>query len=109
MKTSYFAKYKEADGVSIARSHPSGFKGETYADLAPPWTLVARYKNNAINEEEYIRMYHTCVLDKLDPLKVYSDLQDKVLLCWEGEGQFCHRRIVADWIYAWVGCKVEEV
>jgi len=34
----------------------------------------------------------------LNPVHVADDLEGKVLLCWELPGQFCHRRLVAEWL-----------
>jgi hypothetical protein len=34
----------------------------------------------------------------LNPVRVADELEGKVLLCWELPGQFCHRRLVAEWL-----------
>ena len=60
------------------------------------------------DEEAYRKSYYEQVLRKLDAQKVYDDLKDKTLLCWEKSGKFCHRRIVAEWIYNEIGVIVEE-
>jgi len=107
LKTSYFAKYHEADGVSIALKSVSGFRGRVYPDLYPTWDLLNEYKKTG-DEKKYIKQYHEDVLSKLDPQKVYNDLKDCVLLCWEKSGKFCHRRIVAKWIEKNIGVEVPE-
>ena len=97
MNTSYFAKYKGDKGVSISLTSIPNFQGEYYSDLCPSWSILNQYKKHH-NEELYIIRYHQEILNKLDPFKVYNDLYDKTLLCWEKSGDFCHRRIVAEWI-----------
>jgi uncharacterized protein (DUF488 family) len=49
-------------------------------------------------------------LDKLDPQKVFDDLgEDAILLCWEAPCQFCHRRLVAEWLEKHLGVNVPEL
>ncbi|MFW6377696.1 MAG: hypothetical protein ACOCZ5_03520 [bacterium] len=109
MNTSYFAKYKGNNGVSIALKSPYWFKGDEYKELAPTPQLLSEYKSGLVDENGYMMRYQWDVLDKLDPQKVYDDLKDKVLLCWEGKGKFCHRRLVANWIEHELGIEVKEL
>ena len=46
MKTSYFAKYKGKDAVSIAIKTPAWFKGTSYPALFPTWEMINRYKRD---------------------------------------------------------------
>lgn len=108
MKTSYFAKYKGLDGVSIAMRTPSWFRCKKYPPLFPPWELITQYKKDG-DKEAYVQAYHEQVLSQLSPQKVYDDLKDSVLLCYEKPGDFCHRRLVAEWLRACLGVVVEEV
>ena len=107
MQTSYFAKYRESDGVNIAIRHPSGFKGISYTSLFPKWSFLSQYKVDG-DEEAYTKAYYEQVLSKLDPYKVYVDLKDCTLLCWEKSGSFCHRRLVADWLEKELGVYIPE-
>jgi len=113
MKTSYFAKYKENDGISIAISSPYWFKGSLYPALYPKWTFLSRYLRSKKTKEDqkiYIKEYYTQVLSKLDPERVLKDLDNRVLLCWEKKGDFCHRRLVAYWIEESIlGAEVPEI
>ncbi len=97
MQTSYFAKYKGKNGVNIAIKAAPGFKGESYPDLFPKWSFLKKYKQDG-DEYAYTIAYNEQILAHLDPRKVWNDLKDNTLLCWESEGAFCHRRIVADWL-----------
>ncbi len=103
MKTSYFAKYRGPNGVSIALKTPPGFKGGFYPKLAPmPW-ILAEYKQTG-DEQAFREAYEREVLQHVDPFTVWEDLKEKVLLCWEGPGKFCHRRLVAEWLENNLGC-----
>ena len=108
MKTSYFSKYKDADGISICANKPYWFSGKVYPDLYPKWSFLSQYKIDG-NEDRYEKEYYAQVLNKLDPQKVYDDLKDSVLLCYEKSGKFCHRRLVAEWIENELGVEVPEI
>jgi len=107
MKTSYFAKYRGDNGINIAIKAAPGFNGPSYPDLYPKWSFLKKYKEDG-DEAAYIREYYKQVLDKLDPAKVYADLKDTTILCWEKSGSFCHRRIVAEWLHDKLGVDVDE-
>lgn len=131
--TSYFAyfnnKQRPENLISIATGSPKWF-GEInkYPDLAPGWGIVNPYKtalkkieqkSNAqiegaiiTNLQElkdwYICTYYQDVLSNLDPLKVYEDLDNKIILCYEKPGDFCHRYIVASWLEINLGTVIHE-
>lgn len=105
MKTSYFGRVnskafrnRDLRLVSIARS-AKYFHGERYPALFPTWNMI-----HITDEEEYEKAYHEQILSKLDPMKVWEDLHDAVILCHESmdkieKGEtFCHRHIVARWL-----------
>lgn len=111
MNTSYFAKYKNGENaVSIAGKCPEWFKGREYKKLAPKYYFFKAYKDGDITEEEYTLCYYKEILDFLTPEKVYKELgENAVLLCWEKSGQFCHRRLVAEWLEKELGIEVKEL
>jgi len=116
MKTSYFFSSKlvgDMNLVSIAGLAPKEIveifpNMTTYKDLQPPKQLVMNYKSGKITSKQYTIKYKD-QLNKLDPFKIFQDLENSVLLCWEPKGQFCHRHLVADWIYHTTGYSVEEL
>lgn len=108
MKTSYFAKYKGPNSVSIARGTPAWYNGAIEPRLFPTWELINGIKKNIISEQVYEEKYRDIILDKLDPKEIYEQYADFVLLCWERIGEFCHRRIVASWIEEAIGIEIEE-
>jgi len=132
MNTSYFAKYKGENGVSIAGKTPDWYKGREYKKLAPKFHFFKDYKKcikyidellqekritipEAIEmkrktEENYTIHYYSEVLNVLDPHQVYGELgENAVLLCWEKSGEFCHRRLVAEWLKKELGIEVKEL
>lgn len=106
--TCYFAKYKHDNGISIALKSPDWFNGEAYSPLFPKWSFLKQYFKDK-NETNYIEQYNKLVLNQLDPIKVYKDLNGKVLLCWEKTGKFCHRRLVAEWLESSLNVQVFEI
>jgi hypothetical protein len=108
MQTSSFSKMmarQEELGerlVSIAIFAPWACQGRRYPALAPRREMLK------LDEANY-RVEYQKILDNLDPRKVFEDLgQDAILLCWEAPGEFCHRRLVAEWLEAHLGVTVPE-
>lgn len=117
MKTSSFYLYSGHGRVSIARTAPrrvvAGFK--IYRALAPgTWLFDTAYKDYTTYRELY---FHE-ILAPLDPQKVWNDLHalagehEPVLLCHEHllkAGDWCHRRMVAEWFEEKLGIEVAEI
>jgi len=103
VKTSYFANlHNIAVPLSISGRAPDWYVGPQCKLLAPKWTFFSAYKNGDIGPAEYTRLYHELVLKPLHVPDLYrrlvQDYTDEVtLLCYEAPGDFCHRRIVAQW------------
>lgn len=115
--TSYFANFtryvmngtlQPSVGVSIAQYMPAKINLPNDNRLAPSYSLLYDYKEGKINEDEYTHRYYDEVLSKLDPKIIGNKFENKVLLCYEGLGKFCHRHIVADWLRD-AGFVVEEL
>ena len=107
--TSYFAKYKGSQGISIARSTPNWFIGRELKELAPPYDLVQRFKNGNIDERTFQEEYINRVLANVNPFKLARSLKDgDVLLCYEKTESFCHRHILSEWLRQY-GVEVEEL
>lgn len=101
--TSYFARLKFIDNpVAITVSTPKWYDGRSYSLLAPPALIVYSYKQKEINKNEYTKLYHEFVLDKLSPKCVYEEIistfgNNATLLCYEKTNDFCHRHLVSEW------------
>jgi hypothetical protein len=78
-------------------------------ELAPPWDLIKQYKRDQ-DGVLYTNHYKHLVLSNLNPETVYRQLgEDAVLLCWEGRGKFCHRRVVAEWLEKFLNIEIPEL
>ena len=114
MKTSNF-KISGADpnAVSIARyppwRGPSAFKGRRYQALAPSKALLSAWKAGEISQAKYIEWFYQETLSPLNPAQVFKELgADAILLCYEPPGEFCHRRIVAEWLEKALSASIPE-
>ncbi len=117
--TSYFANVKNVpehiSPVSIARFPPRWFKGLCFMDIAPPKELLWKSKQGKITEDEYTAQYISCLERKFTPeslirkLKTLFGGKDIILLCFERRGEFCHRRLLAEWLQSGLNILVEEL
>jgi len=117
--TSYFGFFSKIPQsmipVSIARFPPKWFRGEEIKALAPEKKLLWKAKQNKICVEEYTHQYMKCVTERFDPRMLYEKLRqefsgsDIVLLCFERKGEFCHRRLLAEWLENTLGLNVPEL
>lgn len=99
--TGYFAKCKSDNGVAICLYKPEWWKGECFKDLAPTERILQWWKQSPQDSKAqaiYKKLYYRDVLNHLDVHDVARALQDKILLCYEKPGDFCHRHIVAEWL-----------
>ena len=110
--TSNFATCMNTEGaVSIAGAAPQGFRGRQYRKLAPKLEFFKKYKEDG-DTEHYVKCYQAQVLDTLNAQRVWQELNDPLgdvfLLCYEKPGEFCHRRLVAQWFELNLGIVVPE-
>lgn len=114
MKTSSFKTYTGPGRVSIARFAPRGTpKGfRIFKTLAPgPWF-------NSVSRPEYEKLFAE-QLAQLDPQAISDKLHEMaagaepILLCYEvppfTDTNWCHRRLVADWLETKLGIGVPEL
>jgi len=101
--------------ISGNRGKDANYQGKCYPDLAPKLSFWKIWHDNIgkISEEEnnkyYIEEYYKEVLSKLDPQKVYDELDNSILLCYEDTTEFCHRHIVAAWFELLLDVEVPEL
>ncbi len=101
--------------ISGNRGKDEQYVGDCYMDLAPKKEFWRKWHDNLgkideiDNNKYYIEEYYKQVLSKLDPKKVYNDLDNSVLLCYESNYDFCHRHIVAAWLELTLGVDVPEI
>jgi hypothetical protein len=92
MQTSYFAKpgiKENPAAVSIALYPPRWWgPGRRYKDLAPTREML----KNGYVYEDYLYLLES---RGLTPEKIWRDLKDKIICCWEKDKWQCHRSFVA--------------
>lgn len=122
MRTTYFWKSThepepETRYISISRQNLKGAEDmEIYPALMPDWKLIQMAHEMGYNREcfELYKTEYFKQLAELDASKVYGDLKDCVLVCFESPKdlmsgkKFCHRRMVAGWIEHELGIIVPE-
>ena len=110
--TGYYAqmkKYKQMGliPVSIAYLTPHWYDGEVCFELAPSRTLLKKWKQGEITEEEYKEQYIHRLDNEVQWSKVWKKLKqisakyensDLVLCCFEKAGDFCHRHVLAEYL-----------
>jgi uncharacterized protein YeaO (DUF488 family) len=67
--------------------------------LAPSYRLFGDYFTHKITEEEYTRIFHEEMKsdkaqDAMTRIKEMAETRDVYLVCWEPNGEFCHRHIL---------------
>lgn len=100
IQTSYFANATNVTNpVSISQYPPDWFDGPRCKYLAPPKHL---FRGDPSYSQQYQAM-HNEVLNVFTPESLWVKLVDDygpdiTLLCFEVDEEFCHRRIVADFL-----------
>lgn len=102
--------------VCISRTAPKGFvANEVIPLLSPDSRTLWDYKDGRIDKDEYTRQYvgkldrnKTFVRQVFDGLERKYPGRDVALLCWEAPGEFCHRRLLADWAARNLGVEIPE-
>lgn len=109
--TSYFAAVNkiakaipDAKFISIARYPPRGWSGLQLKCLAPPASLLQKWKETH-NEDDYIHEYEKTVLSKFSSEKIIEMIEVMaggsdvvILLCYEKPNDFCHRHLVGNFL-----------
>ena len=94
----------------------------TYIPYAEKLEELSKLKNDLINykiykeeiENEYIKSYYETRLKDLDVKELLYILNEKygnniILLCHEDINEFCHRRLIADYIELETGIYIPEI
>ena len=120
--TSYFAKLnKILDAgyfpISIARYTPKGLNITELKILAPSEDLLRKIKSGEIDETEYEKIYRkdmerfdfNRVWETFEQISEINGKKDLVLLCFEKNGDFCHRHIFASLMGEKTNNRIEEL
>lgn len=135
--TGNYENVKQGNTVSITGDGGNawGYFGPAYKKLAPRLVTYTPYAEKYLEllklrqdalrlkeyiefrrqiEDEYIASYYETRLKRLDVEELLYILEDKfgddiILLCHEGSKDFCHRRLLADYIELMTGVYIPEV
>lgn len=82
--------------------------------LAPSADLLSAYKSGRVSIKDYTRIYTSETLSRYNPIEMYNWIVSKhsdsaALLCYEKPGEFCHRRLVAEWLEQASNVSIEEL
>ena len=135
--TGSYAKVKSGNTVSVTGDGGNawGYFGPSYKKLAPKlvtyvpyaekYNKLLKFKRESLRlqeylelkkqiEYEYIKSYYDIRLKDLDVMELLNTLYNRfgnniILLCHESEDEFCHRRLIADYIEIKSGIYIPEV
>ena len=132
--TGNYSNVKSGNTVSVTGDGGNawGYFGPAYKKLAPKLVTYTPYASkleelkelkNDLNaylefkkqiEDEYIKSYYDIRLKDLDIAELLNTLNEKygndiILLCHEPVNEFCHRRLIADYLELKTGIYIPEV
>jgi uncharacterized protein YeaO (DUF488 family) len=97
------AERKDGRRILIARHYPRFHKKLDYDEwdrtLSPSKELIKKYKNKKISWTQFSRAFRKELSSEearkdLDRLAIHARRKSVTLLCYEKEGEKCHRHIV---------------
>lgn len=107
IKTKSIYKPKEdSDGIRIliTRFYPRGVRKDHFdewvRELSPNIELLKGYKEGMINQEQFTIQFISQIHSNIESLEALQSISDMArqtnitLLCYEKEGDFCHRHLV---------------
>lgn len=117
--TSNFAKAKSLDSskylvVAISRYVPKGYSGVRELRFAPSRRLLMSYKKG-LSSDLYTRAFFNELIDKENVYAIFKDLsrlsygRDIVLCCYEKAGDFCHRRLISEFVLTHWNYDIKEL
>lgn len=98
--TIQMAQWRKAKALGIKFVDITAKSG--LAAFAPDMSWVMEYKAGEMSEEEYTRLYSAKMLSSQELYPKYWDhfrnFEKVAIACYCPAGQFCHRRLLADYI-----------
>lgn len=114
MKTIFTSNYarngSNPNAYGISASVPKWYTGARLRWLAPSWDIIFAVQKGHISDEEYGDRYLKELTKKYTAEMVIAGIPDgAILLCYESPGDFCHRRVLAEWVEKETGIVIPEV
>lgn len=115
IKQLYDEQNKHVVFIGVSASIPKWWtSGPHMPELGPTWDILKSYQSGLIDDEEYTARYFKEVIDPIGDivLNLFTELMqeegDVFLLCYESPGEFCHRRLLADYFKQSSGTIIPE-
>lgn len=116
MKKIYTSNYarnaNNPNAIGISLTIPEWYEGKRMEFLAPKSDMIGKIRKGTANynQRKYTRDYLDLLKARnVDPKKLIETISEgAILLCYESPGEFCHRRVLADWIERHTGVTVPE-
>ena len=115
VQTSNYARNgSNPDAIGISCSVPQWFTGNRLPLLAPEWSMVDSIKRGLMTEKEYTMKYINLIKNRKNQEQLTAEMiydilpENSILLCYESPGDFCHRRVLAEWIKLETGIEIPE-
>lgn len=116
MKKIYTSNYaRHCDNpmaIGISLTIPEWYNGKYLKYLAPRSEMLGKFKQNgeSYSQRKYTRDYIDLLKARnVNPHQLIKKIPDgSILLCYETPGEFCHRRILADWVERHTGFIIQE-
>ena len=97
---------KDGKRILVSRLHPRGVKKSQYdawlKELSPSMELIREYKNDKITWKKFLSNYKSEMsknpqsLELIKQLRKQSKIDDITLLCFEADGEPCHRHLLRE-------------
>lgn len=103
---SIYKPKEDSDGtrILITRYYPRGVRKDHFdewvRELAPSAELLKGYKEGIINQEQFTTQFFSQIHSSIESLEALQSISEMArqtnvtLLCYEREGEFCHRHLV---------------
>ena len=97
--TSQLAGFAKSDDLSFFVQKIGNMNYSHDVDLAPTKDLLSKYRKKEISWEEYeIEYLNLLDIRKISTKIITEDMNGDCLLCSEHEPDFCHRRLLAEYL-----------
>jgi len=101
---SQFAGYTKKDDLEYFLNEIAHIKYDYRPEMAPTKELLFSYKKKKINWKEYVEKFSMIMVErKIENIFKQSELNNICLLCSEPSAEYCHRRLVAEYLQAKLG------
>lgn len=114
--SNYARKGADENSIAISCSVPEWYNGRTWPVLAPTWEMVDGIKKGRIDQVQYTKMYLNLIQERGITPEYFSGHglhkptfeEGTIFLCYEPPLEFCHRRVLAEWVMSHTDIIFEE-